>query len=506
MNTSIPLIARSLALACLFALPIEAHAQTDTPAPTAESVTPVEAVKPADQKESRGEIVSVGHNSTLPAGERADTVVSVFGSSTSAGEVNEEVVSVFGDSHVTGQVAGQVVAVFGNAYINSRIGGDAVAVFGNVELGPQAEIGGQVTVVGGALTRAPTAILHGGTDQVLSGIVSGTQWLRPWIKHCLLLGRPLAIAPGVGWAWGVALGFLTLYLLLALMFRGAVDRCVQTLELQPGKSVLTALLAVLISPVLMVLLAITVIGILFIPFLGIALLVAGFFGKTVILAALGKRITNLFGESPLAHTAVAVLIGGVLVLGLYLIPIVGFIVYKLLGILGLGVVIYTLIEASKASKRESAAPLEAAAGLPPAPPAETAPQPAVTDPNSLPRAGFWMRIGALFIDALLIGICLSFLDREHSVSLLLLAAYGAVMWKLKGTTIGGIVFGLKIVRLDGRPIDWPTAVVRALSCFLSLVVAGLGFIWIAFDDEKQSWHDKIAGTAVVRVPKGVSLL
>jgi uncharacterized RDD family membrane protein YckC len=33
---------------------------------------------------------------------------------------------------------------------------------------------------------------------------------------------------------------------------------------------------------------------------------------------------------------------------------------------------------------------------------------------------------------------------------------------------------------------------------LSLVVAGLGFIWIAFDGAKQAWHDKIAGTVVVR--------
>jgi uncharacterized RDD family membrane protein YckC len=45
-----------------------------------------------------------------------------------------------------------------------------------------------------------------------------------------------------------------------------------------------------------------------------------------------------------------------------------------------------------------------------------------------------------------------------------------------------------------------------LGCFLSLIVVGLGFITIAFDAGKQGWHDKIAGTAVVRVPKGVSLL
>jgi hypothetical protein len=29
---------------------------------------------------------------------------------------------------------------------------------------------------------------------------------------------------------------------------------------------------------------------------------------------------------------------------------------------------------------------------------------------------------------------------------------------------------------------------------------------VAFDDEKQSWHDKIAGTTIVQVPKGASLL
>ena len=69
-----------------------------------------------------------------------------------------------------------------------------------------------------------------------------------------------------------------------------------------------------------------------------------------------------------------------------------------------------------------------------------------------------------------------------------------------------IVCDLRVVRLDGRNVDWETAIVRALSCFLSLAVAGLGFFWIAFDGQNQAWHDKIAGTVVVRVPKGVPLV
>ena len=112
---------------------------------------------------------------------------------------------------------------------------------------------------------------------------------------------------------------------------------------------------------------------------------------------------------------------------------------------------------------------------------------------------------ALLLDFLLIGFCVSVLHAHH-IMLLVLATYGAIMWKLRGTTIGGIVCDLRVVRLDGRNVDWETAIVRALSCFLSLAVAGLGFFWIAFDGQNQAWHDKIAGTVVVRVPKGVPLV
>ena len=119
----------------------------------------------------------------------------------------------------------------------------------------------------------------------------------------------------------------------------------------------------------------------------------------------------------------------------------------------------------------------------------------------MPRAGFWIRMAALLLDVLLVGFVMSALGHVFHLHLLALAAYGAVMWKLRGSTIGGIIFDLRVVRLDGRPIEWETAIVRALGCFLSLAVAGLGFIWIAFDEANQAWHDKIAGTVVVRVPK-----
>ena len=41
-------------------------------------------------------------------------------------------------------------------------------------------------------------------------------------------------------------------------------------------------------------------------------------------------------------------------------------------------------------------------------------------------------------------------------------------------------------------------ILRYLGYFLSSFVFCLGFIWIAFDKKKQGWHDKIAGTVVVK--------
>jgi uncharacterized RDD family membrane protein YckC len=136
---------------------------------------------------------------------------------------------------------------------------------------------------------------------------------------------------------------------------------------------------------------------------------------------------------------------------------------------------------------------------------------------ALPRAGFWSRMGALAIDLLLCSLvmvlaaCFLPLGRlgVHFNPLYLppiAAAYGALLWKWRSTTIGGIVCNLKVVRLDDRPIDWSTCIVRALGCVLSVTAVGLGFIWIAIDDDRQSWHDKIAGTVVVRLPKATPLV
>jgi uncharacterized RDD family membrane protein YckC len=85
-------------------------------------------------------------------------------------------------------------------------------------------------------------------------------------------------------------------------------------------------------------------------------------------------------------------------------------------------------------------------------------------------------------------------------------AYFAGMWAWKGTTVGGIVLNVKVARLDGQPVTFLVALVRGLGAAFSILVFLLGFLWIAWDRDKQGWHDKIAGTVVVRVPRGQSLV
>lgn len=467
------------------------------------------------------DVVSIGHDSILPAGQRADSVVSILGSSTSAGEATD-VVSVMGNTQVTGPVKDNTVSVLGSTYVDSKVDGDVVAVLGNVQLGPHAEIDGDVVAVLGTVKRDPAAIVHGGVQNVLDADIGDFAGLHAWIKHCLLYGRPLALVGGIGWAWTLALVFLAIYVCLALLFRPGVSACLETLETRPGRTALAALLAVLLTPILVVLLCFTVVGIAAVPFVVLALFGGVIFGTAVMLAWLGRVVTN---RSASVNLPAAVVIGGVIVIVLYLIPVVGFLVYKLIGIFGLGAVVYTLILQARAHQSAKAGPTAAAtppAATPPAATtaaaaadASTTAQPSATPASStapdvrpgpaftaaLPRAGFWMRMAALFLDVLLVGFVLKLLHPMGEVHLLVLAIYGAVMWKLRGSTVGGIVFDLHVVRLDGRPVGWETAIIRALSCFLSLAVVGLGFIWIAFDGAGQAWHDKIAGTVVVRAPK-----
>lgn len=126
-------------------------------------------------------------------------------------------------------------------------------------------------------------------------------------------------------------------------------------------------------------------------------------------------------------------------------------------------------------------------------------------------AGFWARTGATIIDTLWMAVALGLLlfmtvgnAQEPSMAAVLIQTvipFIVVMafWSLKQATPGKMLFGMRIV--DAETLEKvPTIrlVVRYIAYIISSIPLGLGFIWVGFDKRKQGWHDKIAGTVIVR--------
>ena len=508
--------------------------------PAVEASAPVE-VQPASEtsasersRRHHEERVGIGSDVLHAEGESAGTVVAILANAVVDGEVKNEAVAILGDLTINGHVEGEAVNVLGQLTINGVVEGEVVAVLTSVRLGPNAHIKGDFVSVGGRIDTAPGARIDGDIQEIpfLGDTQVNFDWLKAWVKHCLMWGRPLWFGENLGWVWMLVGAALMFYLFVSLVMPGPVLKCARTMEAHPGFSVLSAALSILLVPLAMIVLAVTGVGPLIVMFL---MFCVGLFGKVVFFAWLGRRFTR--NPENLA-APVAVLIGGLVTIVIYLIPVAGFIFQKLTGFIGTGIVLYSIVRAMQADRAKSdrhqavnmaatSAPtgveppavpnVESAAGAAGPGVAESAaPRPpfvplsSVKQLSLLPRAGFWTRLGATLIDVLLVAIVLNVVETDSFEPIeyfpALVGLYHIIMWATKGTTIGGIILGLKVVRLDDRPMDWSVAIVRALGGYISLAILGLGYVWVAFDQEQQSWHDKIAGTTIVRVPKGVSLI
>jgi uncharacterized RDD family membrane protein YckC len=74
-----------------------------------------------------------------------------------------------------------------------------------------------------------------------------------------------------------------------------------------------------------------------------------------------------------------------------------------------------------------------------------------------------------------------------------------IFWIVKSATPGKILLELSIVDAEtgGKPSNGQL-IGRYFAYYISVLPLMLGFIWVGFDKRKQGWHDKLAGTVVVR--------
>jgi uncharacterized RDD family membrane protein YckC len=67
-----------------------------------------------------------------------------------------------------------------------------------------------------------------------------------------------------------------------------------------------------------------------------------------------------------------------------------------------------------------------------------------------------------------------------------------------GQTPGKKIMKIKVVKIDGKPVDMTSAFLReTVGKIISAMFIFLGYFWMLFDNKKQTWHDKIATTIVV---------
>lgn len=468
-----------------------------------------------------------------------------------AGESAGDAVVVFGSIVIDGEVCGDVVTVFGDinlgpdAYVRNAV----TAVAGRVTVARGAEVAGDLVVVGGTI-EAPESF-RPGRDQVLVGIPlfrENVMGFTPWLTRGLLFGR--LIVPTLAWNWYVVGITLFVVLVLNALFPRATAATTEVIRERPLSVFAAGVLVLLLAGPALTLLTITIIGALVVPVVVLAMFAAWVIGSIAVARWIGSSLIAQDDPADRAASTRSLLVGFAVKVVAYMIPVVGLTAWALAGVLGLGAAATAFIGAFRAENprvpRPPVPPGPGGHSIPPAPAADTsptsyaspvggsaappaagvtgapagplgegagqvppplpAPDPgrAGADLRTFPRGTFLERFGAFVLDVLLVSVTNGALDFANGggAFFLLLLAYHVIFWTWKGTTLGGIIMQLRLVKVDGRPLEFSDALVRGLTAIFSLGALGIGCLWILKDEQRQSWHDIVAGTLVVRVPRG----
>ncbi len=137
--------------------------------------------------------------------------------------------------------------------------------------------------------------------------------------------------------------------------------------------------------------------------------------------------------------------------------------------------------------------------------------------NEQEYAGFWIRTGASIIDTILLLLIIApvltviygtdyWVSESHVQGIwdvmfnYIFPAIAAVaFWVYKSATPGKMATKLTIVdaKTGGKP-STGQFIGRYFGYYVSMIPLFLGIIWVGFDKRKQGWHDKLAGTVVIK--------
>lgn len=90
---------------------------------------------------------------------------------------------------------------------------------------------------------------------------------------------------------------------------------------------------------------------------------------------------------------------------------------------------------------------------------------------------------------------------QNVALLALTGAYAVGSWARGGQTLGMRPWRLRVVDASGCPATVPALLARYAGSLLSWAALGLGFLWSLVDRERCTWHDRLSGTRLIRLPR-----
>ncbi len=130
-------------------------------------------------------------------------------------------------------------------------------------------------------------------------------------------------------------------------------------------------------------------------------------------------------------------------------------------------------------------------------------------------AGFWVRFVALIIDSIIVTAVMAvivtlFFDFSYGtylnseafgaadiINIVLSFGYATVLVGAWSATVGKRAFQAQVLRSDGSQVGYSRALGREAAKVLSVLTIGIGFLMVAFREDKRGLHDLIADTIVV---------
>jgi cytoskeletal protein CcmA (bactofilin family) len=270
--------------------------------------------------------VSTGAGDLEVHGLVEDDVHSGFGDVLVSGKVKGDIDAGFGDVKIEGPVEGDVRAEFGDVYVNAPVKGDVNVGWGDVDLGPDAEILGNLECEGCEITGN-------------RGAVKGHMMARG-----MALDFDESHGPGiigfVGWLFA-ALAFAACAVLAAVVAPRPLTSATSRAEESPGRSFVYGLVSLPVFFLLCVVLAVSIIGIPLLLLLVPAYLALLFFGALVAAFFIGTRVLMVTGRYRVGN-ALAAVVGAIILAATTFIPVLGDLLLYALSLLGTGAVILAL--------------------------------------------------------------------------------------------------------------------------------------------------------------------